>query len=126
MLSAKAIILFAADGAIVTGKIIANNCINSFEFIAIFAMNHLTSIRKGWLAATAAQPFCGAARRHTAQQAQPSAPKKPFKSAIGSFAVHAPAWSWPWTLQELAQPQVEIAVRRNEFKPAPCGSPQAA
>jgi hypothetical protein len=124
MLSAKAITLFAADGAIVPGKIIANNCINYFDFIAIFAINYLTSVRKGWPAA--AQPLPGAARRHTAQQAQPSAPKKPFRSAIGSFAVHALAWSWPWTLQELVQPQVEIAVRRNEFKPAPCGSPQAA
>jgi hypothetical protein len=65
-------------------------------------------------------------KNHTAQQAQPSAPKKPLRSAIGSLDVQAPAWSWPWTLQELAQPQVEIAVRRRELKPAPCGSPQAA
>jgi hypothetical protein len=47
-------------------------------------------------------------------------------SAIGSFEVQALAWSWPWTPQSLAQPHVEIAVRRSERAPAPSGSPQAA
>jgi hypothetical protein len=30
---------------------------------------------------------------YTAQQEQPRAPKKPLRSAIGSFDVQAPAWS---------------------------------
>lgn len=62
----------------------------------------------------------------TAQHEQPSTPKKPLRSLIGSFEVQAPAWSWPWTLQSLAQPQVEMAVRRSERAPAPSGSPRAA
>ena len=61
----------------------------------------------------------------TAQQAQPSAPQKLLRSEIGSVLAQAPAWSWPWTPQELAQPQAVIAFRRREFLPAPSGSPQA-
>src|SRR5215218_6029970 len=41
---------------------------------------------------------------HTAQQAQPSAPQKLLKSDTGSLPAQARAWSWPCTLQRLAQP----------------------
>ncbi len=64
----------------------ANNYNNSVDLIA----NFVTLNEVAW-ADNAAQ----ARLAQTAQQEQPSAPKKPLRSAIGSFDVQAPAWSWP-------------------------------
>ena len=51
--------------------------------------------------------------RHTAQQAQPSAPQNDFRSVIGSLLDHALAWSWPWTLHACAQSQLIASLRRS-------------
>jgi hypothetical protein len=84
--------LFAAGGAILARKITANNCINYFDLIAIFAISDPIE-QIGQRRPLPTQCGRDTARRHTAQQAQPSAPKKPLRSAIGSFDVQAPAWS---------------------------------
>src|SRR6266849_1152238 len=60
-----------------------------------------------------------------AKQLHPSAPQNPLRSAIGSLADHAVAWSWPWMSQLFAQLQLR-AIFCKPCGLARCGSPQAA
>src|SRR5271169_2180565 len=60
-----------------------------------------------------------------AKQLHPSAPQKLLRSATGSLADHAVAWSWPWMSQSLAQLQLS-AIFCKPSGLVHFGSPQAA